>query len=265
MKKMLFVILITGLALLVWMPNAHADTPTTTMAQLSFYGVGDSACGVTPGDLAIIKTIQNNFSLGYLDELQQELSARKNLLSKTIRCAKMGAEQAKKDLDNSTIDLSLRSFKNQWSDRLDSAISYYNLQLQKVNEVGISGTEAIAKEVLVWRENNYAPLAENVLNFIMWSDNQGLFTTAANRLAQINNLTNSPLFLESTDVQNDYEEAAVSLRAAEDQNIAAKNAFAQSLSPDRPLLFIKQSLDSLSSTYQHFFDISNLIQSLLPH
>jgi hypothetical protein len=247
------------------MPRAHADTTTTTGTQVSPDGMDGGACGITESDLAGIKAIQDNTSLSYLDELQQELAARRNLLSETIQCAEASAEQAKTDLDNTSVDPSLGNLKNQWSGRLGDAISYYNLQLQKVNEVGISGTESIAKDVLAWRENNYAPLAENVLDFVAWSNNQTLFTTAESRLAQINNLAASPLFSESSDVQNNYEEAAVSLKTAEDQNTAAKNAFAQSLSPDQSLLFIKQSLDSLSSTYQYFFNISNLVQSLLPH
>ncbi len=254
---------VIGLAAFTQISSVHADA-TTTKTQASPKTDGN-ACGITQDDLAAIKAIQNNISLSYGDELQQELAARKNLLSKTISCAEVDAKGMKADLDNETVDPNLESLKNQWSDRLSSAISYYDLQLQRVNEAGISGTESIAKETLAWRANNYAPLAENVLNFIMWSENQTLFATAKNRLVQVNNLIISPLFSETPDVQNDYEEAAVSLKAAEDQNVSAKNAFAQSLSPNETLLFIKQSLDSLSSTYQHFFDISNLIQSLLPH
>lgn len=264
MKRLFFVVFILGFTAFIWIPGARAAA-TTTAAQAPTEGAADSACGITGSDLAAIKAIQNNPSLGYIDELQQELTARRNLLSETILCAKMGAEQAKADLIDAPIDPNLGNLKNQWLDRLSSAISYYDLQLQKVNGVGISGTESIAKDVLAWRENNYTPLALNVLDFVAWSNNQTLFTTAEGRLAQVNNLVTSPLFSESLDVQNDYEAAAVSLKAAEDQNTAAKNAFAQSLPPDQALLFIKQSLDSLSSTYQHFFDISNLVQSLLPH
>jgi len=263
MKKMFFAIFAAGLAVFTLGPgDARADATTTLITQP---GASSSTCSITAGDLAVIKTIQENTSLSYLDELQQELTARKNLLSKTIQCAETDAEQAKENLDNVTVDPGFDNLKNQLSDRLSSAISYYDLQLQKVGVAGISGTESIAKETLSWRQDNYAPLSENVLNFVTWSTNQTLFTTAQSRLAQIDNLAASPLFSESTDVQNDYEEAATSLKTAEDENAAAKTAFAQSLSPDQSLLFIKQSLDSLSSTYQHFFDISNLIQSLLPH
>jgi hypothetical protein len=256
----IFTLFIT-LAALFQIPNVRADSVATTNGALSL----NSTCGVTESDLKTIKTIQNNTSLSYGDELQQELTARRNLLSKTIECAKTSAEQEKTAIDNSQVNSNLGNLKNQWSGRLDGAISYYDLQLQKINDAGISATESIAREVFTWRQNNYAPLAENVSNFIMWSDNQKLFTAARNRLSQINNLTDSALFSQSADVQNDYEEAAVSLKTAEDQNTAAQNAFAQSLAPEQTLSLIKQSLDSLSSTYQHFFDVSNLIQSLLPH
>ena len=60
------------------------------------------------------------------------------------------------------------------------------------------------KKFLLWRENNYVPLAENVSDFITWSKNQTLFTAAESRLAQIKNLASSPLFSESTDVQKDF-------------------------------------------------------------
>jgi hypothetical protein len=261
MKRAFFYLCTVVFMTLALSPLSHAAATTTANAQMPSEG----ACGITQGDISAIKTIQNNMLLDYSDELQQELAARRDLLSKTIECAEAEAEQAKTDLAGATIDPNLENLKNQWLGHFDDAISYYNLQLQKVGEVGISGTESIAKEVLVWREDNYTPLAENVLNFVMWSNGQVLFSTAQNRLAQIGNLADSPLFSESTDIQNDYEEAAASLKSANDQNNAAENAFAQSLPPDQSLVFIQQSLDSLSSTYQYFFDISGLVQSLLPH
>ena len=259
MKKASFSVFIVGFSLFFLLLTTHAAT--TANAQMPDSG----ACGITQDDLLAIKTIQDNALLNYSDELNQELIARRSLLSKTIQCAEVDAKQAKANLIGTVIDPSLENLKNQWLGRFDDAISYYDLQLQKVGEVGISGTESIAKEVFVWRKNNYAPLAENVLNFIMWSRGQVLFSTAKSRLAQIGNLAGSPLFSENADIQNNYEEATVSLKSAEDQNTAAEKAFAQSLSPDQSLVFVEQSLDSLSSTYQYFFDISGLARSLLPH
>ncbi len=264
MKKLSFVALVVCLATLVRTPSSWAATAPAGPSDIA-PSSGDNACGIVEGDLAAIKAVQNDPSLDYLSEIKNELALRRGLLSKTILCAEASAQQAKANLDGVNVGPDLENLKNQWSDRLGSAVSYYELQLQKIGEVGIGGTESIAREVLSWRQNNYAPLAESVLGFVTWSNNQPLFAVAATRLAQINNLAGSPLFSENLDVQSDYEEAAVSLKTANDQNISAKNALAQSLAPDQSLLLIKQSLDSLSSTYQHFFAISNLIQSLLPH
>jgi len=262
MKKVFCFVFVVFFLIYAGTHFARADEASTTNIQSS---VDETACGVTTSDLAAIKNIQNNTSLSYSTELQQELVARKDLLKKTITCAKMDAAQDQKNLGDTLVDQSFQGLENQWSDRLSGAISYYDLQLQKVDGAGISGTESIARDVLDWRENNYAPLSENILNFITWSDNQAIFTTAVSRLAQVNNLVSSPLFSENSDLQNDYEQAAVSLKAAQDQNNQAKSALSQSLPPDQSLLLIKQSLDSLSAAYQHFFDISSLVQSLLPY
>ena len=262
MKKLAFIVFFIGYILSMSVSSARADTAASSSDESQ--GVVAPACGVTSDDLAAIQAIQNNPSLSYLDELQQELAARKQLLAKIISCAKTEAEGQKTALMSAAVDPGFETLKTQWVDKLNEATSYYDLQLGKIDTAGISGTESIAQEVLAWRKDNYAPLAENVSNFIIWSENQTLFTAAENRLAQIKNLVDSPLFSENLDVQNDFGEATVSLTAAENENTSAKNAFAQSLSPDQPLLFIGQSLDNLSSTYQHFFDVSNLIQSLLP-
>jgi DNA/RNA-binding domain of Phe-tRNA-synthetase-like protein len=75
-------------------------------------------------------------------------------------------------------------------------------------------------------------------------------------------------FLESSsanpDLQNAFNAAYASLQTAKTENTGAKNALAQSLSPDQSLALIKQSLDSLSETYQGFFAVSKAINAILP-
>ncbi len=264
-KEVVFAGLFAGVIILQPFSAVLADSTSTNPSLATGVTGVNPSCGITPDDLAAIKAVQNDPSLSYGAEMQQELALRKNLLTRTIQCAEISAQQLQTDLSGTSVNSGLENIKSQLLNDLNGASTYYSLQLQKVNVSGISGTKIIAQEVLTWRENNYAPLSENVMNFIAWSDNQRLFTTAQDRLAQINNLIASPLFSENTDIQKDYQEAVVSLKAAQDQNQYAKNAFAESLPPGQALIFIKNSLDLLSSTYQHFFDISNLIQSLLPH
>ncbi len=264
-KEVVFAGLFAGVIILQPFSVVFADATSTNPPFVPPVTGTDPFCGITSNDLAAIKAVQNDPSLTYGAEMQQELALRKSLLTRTIQCAEASAQQLQTDLSGTSVDPGLENIKSQLLNDLTGATTYYSLQLQKVNVSGISGTKIIAQEVLAWRENNYVPLSENVVNFIAWSDNQRLFTTAQDRLAQINNLIASPLFSENTDIQKDYQEAVVSLRAANDQNGYAKNAFAESLPPGQTLTFIKNSLGLLSSTYQHFFDISNLIQSLLPH
>jgi type 1 fimbria pilin len=261
MKKTLFGAVMAAISMLILSRTARADSLATSTSSPN---VVDNLCSVTAADIAVIQNIQGNSALDYNSEIKQELAARKALLIKTIQCAQNNALQLQEQLNGTTIDPSLISIKNQLSDNLSGAVSYYNIQIQNTSNSGIMGTKLIARDILTWRNNNYVPLAENVVNFIAWSDNQALFSAASTRLNEINALISSPLFSENKDLQVDYEEAAASLNAAEGQNSNAKNSFAQSLSPDQTLLYVKQSLTLLSETYQHFFDISTIIQSLIP-
>jgi hypothetical protein len=149
--------------------------------------------------------------------------------------------------------------------QLDEATAYYDFEIQKVSTAGISGTQAIAKETLSWRKSNYVPLAENVSNFISWSGNQAVFGVAENRLEQVKSLIGSVPFSENTELQEYFQEAVVSLQSAEEENAKAGQAFIQSSSPDQTLALIQGSLSDLATTYKHFFDISSLVQTLLPH
>ena len=134
-----------------------------------------------------------------------------------------------------------------------------------MNGAGIAGTEAVAQEVLSWRAGTFLPLSENVNNFILWAQNQDLFNTAQTRMTQTQRAVS---FLESAspnaDLQTAFDAARSSFNDAESENAAAKAAFAQGLSPDQGLALIKQSLDSLSATYQNFFTVSTAISKILP-
>ncbi len=235
--------------------RASADN-TTTAAD---------PCALDVASFNQIQEIQNNPALNYAEELNAELALRKQLLTATITCAVNDAQTLQTTLANLTVDPSFQNLQLQLSENLDSSINYYNLELGKVPDAGVKGTQAIANDVLTWRESNYAPLAANVSNFILWSQNQALFTAADSRLAQVTALAQSVPFSGNADLQTDLKAATASLKAAEAANASAKNALEHLTYPDPSLGYIQQSLASLSETYQHFFDIASLVQTLLPH
>ena len=222
-------------------------------------------CDITVGDIAQITAIQNDPTLSASDEIKQELAVRKQLVGKTISCAEQETQTFQANLASTTVESDAQPLQAQLLSDLGGASNFYTLEQTKLNGAGIAGTEAIAQEVLAWRSSTFLPLSENVNNFILWAQNQNLFDTAQTRMTQTQRAVS---FLESaspdSDLQTAFDNAQSSFNSAESENAAAKAAFAQGLSPDQGLALIKQSLDSLSTTYQNFFTVSTAISKILP-
>jgi hypothetical protein len=241
--------------------QAQAASPANTSNATAT----NSDCSISGSDIASIQAIQNNPNLSPSIELTQELTIRKQLLGNTITCAINEAQQLQQTLNALQPANGSAMIQSRLSGKIDDAVNFYNLEDGKLADAGINATEAIAKEVLAWRESSYAPLESQVNNFILWDENQGLFATAGARLNQTQQIVS---FIESAVSSNDIAAklgaTQSSLQNAENQNIAAKNALAQFLPPDQSLALIQQSLQSLADTYQKFTDLNNLIQTVLP-
>ena len=222
-------------------------------------------CDITTLDINQIAAIQKDPSLSDSDEIKQELAVRKALVGYTIACAQQEVQTFRTSLASTSVESDSQSLRSQLSGNLDEATSFYNLESAKLNVVGIAGTKAIAQEVFAWRESTFIPLGKDVNNFILWEKNQDLFKTAGIRMTQTQQAVT---FLENTTpnpaLQTAFEDAQSSFADAENANDAARAALVQNLSPDQSLALIKQSLGSLSDTYQSFSDVSTLIKSNLP-
>jgi hypothetical protein len=240
--------------------QAQAASPVSASAATA-----SANCSISASDIASIQAIQTNPSLSPSIELTQELALRKQLLGNTITCAINEAQQLQQTLNALKPANGSAVIQSQLSGRLDDAVNFYNIEDGKLTNAGINATEAIAKDVLVWRASSYAPLEGQIDNFILWNENQDLFATAEARLSQTQQVVS---FIESAVSNNDIAaklgSVQSSLQNAEDQNTSAKNALAQFLPPDQSLTLIQQSLQSLANTYQEFTDLNNLIQTLLP-
>ncbi len=222
-------------------------------------------CGITADDIAEITAVQNDSTLTALEEVTQELALRKRLVGETITCAEQETQTFRANLASTTVERDAQPLQSQLLSDLDGALSFYHLELAKLNGVGIAGSEAIAQEVLAQRASTFFPLSENVNNFILWAQNQNLFETAQTRMTQTQRAVS---FLESAspnaNLETAFDSTQSSFNDAESENAAAKSALAQGLSPDQSLPLIKQSLDLLSSTYQGFFTVSTVIGTILP-
>lgn len=252
-------------ALVSHMSLAHADASSSATSTSVAAVSQPSDCSVSPADLAKIKAIQNDPTLSYSDELKAELALRKQLLSATIVCAQNESQALQASLSGLQVIGDTASLQSQLSSKLDDANNFYTIELTKLAGVGISGSQAIARETLAYRAGSYDPLAGEVNNFILWSQNQALFATAETRLGQT---SRAVAFLEnatpSGDLQNALNAAQASFADAQAKNDGAKTALMQFMPPAQSLTLIQQSLSSLSDTYQNFFNVSTIIKTMLP-
>ena len=222
------------------------------------------SCTPSSDDFAAIQAVQDDTTLAPSEALAKELGLRKQLLSKTIACAKRDATDLQAVLEKTSIDEG-GEIQAKLSDKLEDAINFYDIQSAKLDTAGIRGTQSIAKEMQAWRTANYLPLEEQIGNFLLWTNNQSLFQTAQNRLTQTSRIVS---FIENaapgTGAQASLTTARNALADAQEKNLAAKNALTQLQSPDQSFSLIQQSLQSLADAYKIFSDLNQLIQKLLP-
>lgn len=200
-------------------------------------------------------------SQNYFKRLKEELVLRKELISNTIACSIEEASALRARVDKSS-DSQIKEAGRKISGLLWDAIGYYNLQLTKVPDLGLEGSRYFAKDLLVWRRGNYAPIAKTALNFIVWSENQSLVRTAKNRLDQIGGAVTILKLIENESVQKKWEEAGELFNAAATENKNARLNLENLGSPEETLASIKLSLKNLSDTYTTLSDLVTEIKDL---
>lgn len=223
-------------------------------------------CGLTVADVAKITAVQNDPTLNSSQEVVQELAVRKQLIKRIVLCAQSDLQSLQSALAAApAANDAAKSIQVQLAGRLNDVANFYSFELGKLDGAGIAGTKAIAGDVFAWRAGTYAPLVGQVNNFMLWSKNQNLFSTAQGRMDQTQRAVS---FLENAsadgDLQNAFNAARASFESAKNDNAAAQIALSQGLPPAQSLALIKQSLGELSDTYQRFFDVSDLIKKALP-
>src|SRR6185437_5819309 len=129
---------------------AIAAVPLFAHAQTASPLPSAGNCAITQDDVQAINAAS-------LVSLNAELAARKGLLTRVITCAEVNVAALEKDLSAVQAGANTANLKTQLGDKLDEANGYYDLELQKLQGVGIAGTKAIANEVLAWLTGNYEP------------------------------------------------------------------------------------------------------------
>lgn len=201
---------------------------------------------------------------GYSDEsIKRELAARKELLRDSISCAALDVSSLKEPLLQTPANTSNNLRENLLSS-LDEAAKYYEQKKSILNELGIQGVKDTAKEIYAWRENNFSVLAKRVKNYLVWQENQLMFTKTEERLRQINNLISSLKMIEDSALQDISRKATNNLLNAKEENTKTKINLERNLNSDEVLSSMKKSLEHLSGVYGNFLEISDRISEIIP-
>jgi len=215
--------------------------------------------------LDTLKTIHDN-SLDYLQEVKTELVSRKSLLANIANCSIEEALTLKSRLQSLPLkEERLKIVQDQLAGEIDRVVSYYENQKLKIQDLGFRGTQDFSRSLKDWRAANYSPLTDRIGTFILWNDNQKLFQTTQNRLAQIGQTVRIFKLVDNEEIQDLFQAAQNNFREAQEANQKVRESFERTGSFENSLALMKSSLEALAKTYQTFFDLSELVRKILPY
>ena len=103
--------------------------------------------------------VKNNAKLDDLQRIRVELKIRKDILNNILACALEDAQSTKEKLSEIRPgDQENKIIQNQFLNQLNVVVNYYQNQKLKIEDLGIRGSEELAKDIKEWRANTYLPL-----------------------------------------------------------------------------------------------------------
>jgi hypothetical protein len=251
-----------------WPAGLAASLALLTLAFPAFSRVqaADKTLAVDPcsfaSKFAQLRAIQADGSQDYIDAIRSQLAVRKSILKSVIDCALKDVTARKTALDNVAPELKDAKVSERIAQGLDQSADFYATKRGIIDNLGIKGTQDVAREIANWRASNYAPIASQEDSLLLWSKNQPLFDRAASRLDQLKPVVLSLKLVNQDDLQSQFKAAESDLKKAEDENQAAKAAIenGDASAPET----IKSSLEPLSTMYKKFLDLSDALKKLVP-
>lgn len=208
---------------------------------------------------------QNESASDYFAAIRAELQIRKEILRNIIHCAVADIRALHTSIKNiSPQNEEAEQLRTRFLQRLDDAIRYHESQLGKISDLGIRGSQNLARELKEWRASQFAPLADGAVNLALWLKNQELIRAAENRFGQIEKTIRTLKLIENEGLKPIFEEASQALHNTLALNGSTKEALSDN-DPSNALTLIKSSLEALSRTYALFFKLSEAAGKIIPH
>jgi hypothetical protein len=210
-----------------------------------------------------LTNVQHNQTQDYLANLRAELAVRKRILTDTIDCAMLKAQQFRDTVQSLPAPAS-GELASLYLGKIDEVLAYYRLREASIGDLGIQGSRDVARSLKDWRDANVAPLAALVGDLTIWAKNQALMKTAESRLDQVNQMVQVLRLADNADIENGFREAQAHFAEAKQLNDRARQALERLGTVEDPLPVIKASLEALSTTYQSLFDLGDIVKKVLP-
>ena len=215
--------------------------------------------------LGNLRKLQTGQNLEQADGVRAELAARRNVLAALIDCAEEEAQELQANINRLEVrSEEAKTIQRSIGQKLTESIAFYRAKRASVNELGIRGTQEVARQVREWRAYNYAPFAHAGLNFMFWNENDTFIETARVRLDHIGQTVRTFKLVDNEELQKLFTQAQESFSETETLHRSALEAIRNFDDPKRTQEFIKTSLEKLSQTYNFFFQISDTVRTILP-
>jgi hypothetical protein len=245
-----FFIFALGLSLLLFIP--YASAAETEACQFS-------------SKIAELNAVQFDPSLDYFESVRREAELRRELLRKVIDCGAEEIRELQTTLRALPEDKGTDRLRSQLLEGLNEALPYYELQRKKIDDLTIRESRDLARILREWREAHYAPIVERIVNFVLWTKNQDLFRTAQKRFDHISQTVNNLKLTQTEEIRMRFEKAEGSLSEASELNRKVKRALEQPDPHNDALTLLKNSLETLSATYQDFLNLGEAVKKILPY
>lgn len=212
-----------------------------------------------------LQALQSTPSTDYVENVRSELKLRKGILRGVIDCTILDATNLKGKVAAATsTDTDILDLQNKLVKNIQNSIDYFTAQKSHVDDLGVRGSQEMAKSIRDKRKTVYTPLSLRAVQLQIWIHNQELMKTAQNRFAQISD-TVKTLKLTDDTVQKTLKSADDTLAAALDANKKAKEALLDDSSDSQGVSVpLKTSLEVLAETYQNFFNLGESVKNFLP-
>jgi hypothetical protein len=202
---------------------------------------------------------------GEFEAIRSELETRKQMLKSIIACIVEDIESTRSDIQAMRMtDARDKRIAERLIERMDDMLRESTLQDAYINELGLRGTQDVARTLKDLRARIYAPARERVENFSLWLGVQKLIATADGRLHDIKTTLRALDIGENDAIRRDVNSAENNLVSAHEKYESVRLLFEQLANPIEISESIKMSLSALEASYQDFFRISDEVKKVVP-